>query len=113
MHFDRDRENDRLERFERDNAPVVAEIETMLREAGCPDSALDELVHDAAGNIDPERTDEASAWASENVNNQGFARQIAFVLQENGPAEGRVLIVETMREAMVADAIEKGAAPTP
>lgn len=99
MHFDRDRENERLARFETDNAVTIAGMEKALREDGCPDGALDELVHDAAANIEPERVDEISSWASETINNQGLARQIAFVLQENGMTDGLNLIRQAHREA--------------
>ncbi len=99
MHFDRQRENERLDRHESANAAKIAELEQTLRASGCPDHALDELVHDAAANIEPAHADEASRWASEAINNQGFSRQIAFVLQENGLHDGRRLIEEAAAEA--------------
>ena len=99
MKFDPEREAAGLEEYLGANKALIDDIEQHLRSRGVPDDALDEMVHSASDNIDPENSG-ASSWASDSVNNEGFRMQIAFILQENGIEEGRVMIEEAAAAAM-------------
>lgn len=87
MSFNRKRETARLDAYAAANATKIAEIEAIVRKSGCPDHALDDLAHMASESISSAEMEAVSNWVSEAINNQGFARQIAFVMQENGIAD--------------------------
>ena len=70
------------------NKEKVDAIVDGLKASGAPDHALDDILHDmAAENDEPE--DSASS-----VNNDGFAFQVAAILDGYGEAEGREKIAE-------------------
>lgn len=60
MSFNRNHETERLDQFETGNCQLIKAIAATLLAVDCPSEALDELVHDAAANIDPANAEDAS-----------------------------------------------------
>lgn len=74
------------EEFHEANPELCDGLAAELKAAGAEDTALDELVLVGAENDDRD-TDEASS-----VNHQGFALQVASILEGNGIEEGTRLV---------------------
>jgi hypothetical protein len=71
------------ERYYETNREVVDGIVAELKAAGVDDSALDDIAHDVAEEVE----------ASE-LNNAGFALQVASALEGNGVEDGRRIVLE-------------------
>ena len=102
--MDFDNERARINSISADHADLISSLVQELQTANADDDCLDELVLDGAGKLSSSLANESNEAVSQDevisageefgseLNNGGFAEQIAFIISGNGADEASNLV---------------------